>query len=185
MILWPNWVDLLIVIVVFRACYVGAARGVAAEALSLIMAIGVTGMTLRYSSDVTTALSSGLPKLPGLASYLPLAVFWGLFVILLFCGRMVVEWLMRWLKGERIHWLTHSLGLFLGGARGLWWSGFLLLVLMSSGIAYLQESVETRSVLGPRFLRLSHSAVERVLSQFPGTQNSSTLLIPPIIQKSS
>ena len=173
---WPNWVDLIIVTLVLRACYNGFGRGILAELLSLIGAVSVTALTVNYTETVKGKLGSWLWFNPSVNAFL---VFWGLFLILLFAVRLLLRRVTEVLKWERVSWLTQGIGMVLGGVRGVWWSGFIILALSSSGFSYLQESVEHRSLLGPRLLELSQANLERIADQFPGAQGRGETLIPP------
>ncbi len=173
---WPNWVDLLIVILLLRACYNGFGRGLLAELLSLIGAVSVTAFTINYASVLTKWIRMPLLGDPILTEFL---VFWGFFLILLLIVRFLMIRITSAMKWERLHWSIQGIGLILGGLRGLWWSGFIVAALTSSGFAYLQESVEENSVLGPRLLKISQESLEQTTAKFPGAKHRGETLIPP------
>ena len=177
----PNWVDLVIVTVILRACYNGFGRGIVAELLSLVAAVSVTAVTLNYWSTVADTFQT----LPVDSHLLAVVGFWGLFFILLIAARIVLGALMHFLKWERLHWTIQGVGMIVGGVRGLWWSGFLLVVLTSSGIVVLQRGVEEGSMLGPRLLQLSRTNLERIADAFPGGQHRTGVLIPSLNPKST
>ena len=105
-----------------------------------------------------------------------------IFLILLLSGmvgvhlflRKVVE---RFLKWERLHWTVQGTGLTLGGIRGLWWAGLVMLVLLATGLPYLSDSVQERSTLGPRLVEVSTTVLTEVADRYPGHVGR-TLLIP-------
>ena len=175
---WPNWVDLLVVIIVFRTCYVGFARGVITEALALMGAISATALTLNYARVVSEWDTLALwPD-----STLKAAVlFWALFVLLALAIRVIVKRAAEVIKWERVHWSIQSIGGTLGAVRGLWWSGFLLVAFSSSGVTALQGSVEERSVVGKRWLRFSRAALGQVADRFPGGRQRGEPLVPPVV----
>jgi len=84
------------------------------------------------------------------------------------------------IKWERLHWAIQGLGLMLGALRGLWWSGMILVVLTASGITYLQESVEQRSVLGSHFAQVARESIQRIADRFPGASLRGPVLVPPL-----
>ena len=107
--------------------------------------------------------------------------FWGLFLLLLFGVHLLIKRVAQVIKWERLHWLIQGMGLMLGGLRGLWWSGFLLIVLASSGVIWVQQAVEERSLIGPSLLPVSRTILEQVGDRFPGgAQPHGGDLVPPI-----
>lgn len=174
---WPNWVDLIIVILIFRACYSGFVRGILAELLSLVGAVTVTALAVNYSGVVASWLQPWLAAAPYVAA---LMGFWSLFGLLVVIVRVVSRRVTDVLKWERLHWFVQGVGLFLGGVRGLWWAGFLLIVLVSSGVPFLATSVEQGSVLGPRLLAVAQGGLEQVANRFPGSKHRPVPPVPPV-----
>ena len=174
---WPNWVDLVIVTLVFITCYRGYWRGLLAEVFNAAGALAVTSVTLNYSKVVTriVPLSSWIPE-PAAT----LVLFWGLFLLLWLVVRLIRKRLSAVMAWERLHWTIQSAGLVCGGLRGLWWAGFILVVLSSSGFTYLRQSVEERSLLGPQLLRLSRDALGQVADRFPGAASRGAEFVPPV-----
>lgn len=179
---WPNWVDLVIVILFLRACYNGFGRGLLAELLNLIGAVSATALTINYSGVLTKWTHASLLGDPVLTEFL---VFWGFFLILVLIVRFLMIRITSAMKWERLHWSIQGIGLILGGLRGLWWSGFIVVALTSSGFAYLQESVEENSVLGPRLLKIGQDSLEQTTTKFPGAKHRGEALIPPAKQATS
>ena len=142
---WPNWVDLLVVILILRACYIGVARGMVTEAVALIGAISITVFTLNTARAVREWDQLALWADSILKTWV---LFWGLFLLLALAMRLIVKRVDELIK--RVHWSMQSVGGILGAARGLWWSGFFLIALSSSGIPALRRSVEERSLIGSR-----------------------------------
>ncbi len=180
MSVWPNWVDLVIVTVIFRACYVGFARGLVAEFFQCIGAVCVTCLTVNYAKFLTAWLRPWIVWAdPTIAAFV---IFWLLFLALILLVRQLLKLLRAVVKWERVHWFIQGVAIVLGGLRGLWWAGFLMIVFVSSGFVYLQASVEERSVLGPRLLGISREYLERTANQFPGAVHRSKTFVPPLKQ---
>ena len=177
MTILPNWVDLIVVTVFLIACYNGFGRGLVVELLILLGAISVTALTINYSGLAARWVQSYWSAQPMLTAVL---VFWGLFLILVVAMRFLLRTLTSAIKWERLHWSIQGIGLLLGGLRGLWWVGFILIALSSSGVPYLQQSVEERSVLGPRLLAAARVSLKQVADVFPGAEFQSAALIPPL-----
>ena len=180
---WPNWIDLIVVTILLRTCYSGFGRGLLAEVLNLVGAVGVTSLTVNYWEWLAHKLRPWLWVNPTLADFLVFAVS---FLALIFMVHFIVRRITELLKWERLHWAIQGVGLVLGGLRGLWWSGVLLVVLTSSGVVYLRSSVEERSVLGQRLARVARDSLEQVADRFPGAgARGGGLLVPPIITAAS
>ena len=177
MITWPNWVDLIVATVLLRTSYNGFGRGLLSELLSLAGAVSATVFAVNYARVVAQAASPWIWFDQTIAGFV---VFVGLFLILIVLVHIVIRRLTEIIKWERLHWAIQGLGLVLGALRGLWWSGVILVVLVSSGVTYLQDSVEQRSVLGPRLAQVARENLERVADRFPGASLRGPMLVPPL-----
>ena len=175
--IWPNWVDLVIVTLVLITCYRGYWQGLAAEIFNLAGAFTITSVTLNYARVAArwVPLSSWVS-----APVANAVLFWGLFLLLWFAVFLIRKRLATVMKWERLHWIIQSAGLVCGGLRGLWWAGFILVACSSSGFTYLRQSVEERSLLGPKLLRLSRDMLGEVADRFPGSVSRGAALIPPV-----
>ena len=172
---WPNWIDLIIVTILLRTCYNGFGRGLLAELFNLLGVVCITVLTVNYAGLVTGWIRSWLRWDPAFTTFL---IFWLFFLIVLAAMRMVMKFLAAAVKWERLHWAIQGIGLILGGLRGLWWSGFILLAFATSGFGYLHDSLE-QSVLGPRLLFVYHHALIAVADRCPGVKFRSDTIIPP------
>lgn len=173
----PNWIDLTVVTIILRTCYNGFGRGFLTELLSLVGAVTITSLTLNYAGVVSARLKALVQLQPSLVS---VAVFWGLFLIVALAVRVTLRRVAEVIKWERLHWTVQGAGLVLGGLRGLWWSGFLLVALSSSGFVFLRQSVEARSMFGPRLLSISREGLARAADRFPGAGGRGPELVPPM-----
>ncbi len=173
---WPNWVDLVILIVFFRSCYVGFGRGLLAEVLSLVGLVSATAIACNFHGFLAQWLSRWWP---GDVATLDFLTFLLVFILLLLLVRVVIVKFAEALKWERLHWMIQGVGMVLGGVRGLWWMGLILLVLLSLGIPYFKGSIQDRSILGPRFVKVAQQVLEVVAQRFPG-YTEHAVLIPAI-----
>ena len=178
----PNWIDLIVITLVLRTCYNGFGRGLLTELLSLIGAVSSTSLTLNYAGVVSKWVTAWVPT--G-GSFMRVGVFWGFLLTVTLVVRIVLRRAAEVIKWERLHWAMQGMGLVLGGLRGLWWSGFLLVVLSSSGVAFLRQSVEERSMFGPRLLHVAREGLARAADRFPGARGRGPEPVPPITTPSA
>ena len=175
---WPNWADVVILTIILRMSYNGSVRGFLAEILNLTGAVSITAFTVNFAGPVTGWLQPQWWPAPTIA---PLVGFWGLFLILVLGVHLIIKRVVQIIKWERLHWLIQGMGLLLGGLRGLWWSGFLLIVLAGSGVTWIQRSVEEHSLIGPSLLPASRAVLEQVADRFPCAQSRGSDFVPPLI----
>ena len=174
---WPNWVDLIVIITVFLASYNGFVRGIICEILYGISAAAVTVTAINWWPVVLDWLRGRVPASP---SVLAPVVFWTLFAFALVVVKFVLKRVADLLKWERVHWMIQGVGMVIGGVRGLWWAGLFTLALTTSGFDFLRQSVEDRSVLGPRLTQLFRQAVVAVSDRAPGAEYRTQDLLPPV-----
>ncbi len=175
---WPNWVDFLVLCFVLRALYVGFIGGIIAEILNSIGLVSITSLMVNYSAKLSEFLRTWISV--GDPMVIDWILFWVEFFVLVLLSHRVVRLVAGMIKWERMNWLTQALGIVLGGCRGLWWSGLLVLALTASGVTYLRESVEEKSVSGPYLLSPAREVLERVTDRFPGAELHSPTLLPPL-----
>ena len=175
---WPNWFDVFVLTLIFRMGYNGSLRGFFTEILNMTGSVIITAFTVNYAGLVTGWLQPQWWPAPHFAE---LAGFWGFFLVLVVGVRLILKRVAQVIRWERIHWTIQGMGMLLGGLRGLWWSGFFAVVLASSGVTWLQQSVEEHSLIGPSLLPASRAILEQVADRFPGAQPHGTEPVPPII----
>ena len=173
---WPNWIDVVILTLIVRMSYNGSARGFITALLNLTGAVVITVFTVNYAATVSGWLRPSWWPWPPAAELLG---FWGLFLILTLVAHLVAKRVAQAIKWERLHWLIQGMGLLLGGLRGAWWSGFLLIVLASSGVTWLLRGVQEHSLIGPSLLPVSRAVLEQVADRFPGASSRGSDLVPP------
>jgi len=173
----PNWVDLVVLTILFIKSYRGFYGGVLTEFFKLIGLVSVIAATVNYASVVTEWLSPWLVFGPVVSA---LIVFWLIFLGGYFLVYRLLSLVSKLVKWERLHWTTQVIGLVFGALQGLCWAGLILLILTTSGFVYLQESVEPRSLLGSRLLPITRESVQRISERFPGAQHRLKTLVPPI-----
>jgi len=159
-----------------RTCYTGFVRGVITECLSLVGLISATALACNYHEWLAQTLAPWWRfefALLDILSFLVLLIG-GVFLLVGGVARILSRLIVRAQGGG----IARVLGMVAGALRGLWSAGVVLLILLASGRPYLARSIEERSILGPRLVRLSQHSVEWVANRYPGRANR-TLLIPP------
>lgn len=174
---WPNWVDLIIVSVFLLSSYNGFGRGILAELLNLAGAVTCTVLTVNYSPIAILWMQAWVPGSPQVVAAV---VFWVVFLSLLLAVRIFTRRVSDLIKWERLHWMIQGVGMVLGGIRGLWWAGIIVIGLSSAGVEYLRVSVEENSVLGPQLVTTARTVLEDVVQVFPGAAPRGTALFPPL-----
>ncbi|MBI4341112.1 MAG: CvpA family protein [Candidatus Omnitrophica bacterium] len=175
----PNWVDLLLLILLFRGCYVGIEHGAFAALLNGLAAVSATVLTM---NTAPVAWSTAHAWLPVRGPVVQAVMFWTLFVVSLLILQALVRRLTSVVKWERLHWTTQGLGLLLGAARGVWWIAVALTACASSGLPYLQASAGERSVVGTALREPARELLAIVADRFPGAAGRGETLIPSWVQ---
>jgi len=149
-----NFLDIVILIILFRICYVAVKTGLAVEffkLLGIISAIYIASHYYTYISDVIRRWYA--------SQAIPLEfVDFVIFIILAISGYLVFVLLRstfyRFMKMEAAPELNKYGGLLLGLFRGYFTIGLIIYALMISSVSYLSGSVK-HSYLGSRFSSVS------------------------------
>ena len=154
-------------------------RGGLIEFFLLSGAVAVSALTLNFgplAAEWVRPFVLGDPRADAI-------IFAVVFLNLVLVTRILLRRLSPLLGVGQGHWLVHAGGLVLGGSRGVWWCGIILVALTSTGVSYLQTSVTERSLIGSRMAGPARKHVTQVVSYFPGSQYRRTDLIPPVVVK--
>lgn len=150
-----NWLDILIIILLFRICYIALKSGLPAEIFKLLGTLSSIYISLHYYTALSDfirgrfALDKKMPlEFLDFLSFLSLAVASYLFFVLL---RSVFY---RFIKLEAVDRLNKWGGFVLGIGRGILLSGLIIFILVISSISYLKQSVKS-SYLGPCFFKVA------------------------------
>lgn len=158
-----------------RTCYTGFGRGFLSELLHLVGVVAATVLACAFHSPVSRFLASWVvmvsPPTMEFVSFLGLLAL-GLFVFVGLGARA----LAKRLTWDRLTWSVQGFGLLLGGARGVWWSGLWLLVLLGTGVPYLDQSIQERSLFSPRLLALSRATLTQVVDWSTGSRGEGPLI---------
>lgn len=164
-----NFLDVIIVIISLRICYVAFQMGLAVEFFKLSGVILATYLSLHYYTGVSDIIQRRfIPK------ELPLEFMDFLVFIILAAGGYLLfvvlrNFFYRFMKLEASPKISQFGGLILGLARLFFTVGLLIYILMISNVKYLNESVKY-SYLGSRSALISANTYgwlwDSVISKF-------------------
>ena len=93
--------------------------------------------------------------------------------------RMVIVRLAAHMTWEGSNGIVQGLGLLMGGVRGLWWAGLGLLMLLATGVPYIAESIQQRSLFSPTLVTMFRRTLTRTVDVVPGP-GTQDVLIPSL-----
>lgn len=149
-----NWVDILVVIILFRISYIAVKNGLPGELFKFLGVLSAIYLSLHYY----TVLSDFFRNSLGVKS-LPLEFLDFLsFIVLAILGYLVFVSLRsvccRFIKMEATPKLNKGGGFILGIGRGFLVVGLIIFMLVISTIGYLKNSVND-SYLGKRLFKVA------------------------------
>lgn len=141
-ILQFNFIDIIIIILSLRICYISFKMGLPVELFKLLGVIFATYIALHYYTSLSDIIQrSFLPKEMPL-EFLDFLVFIVL-VLGAYSGFVVLRSMFyRFIKLEASPRLSQFGGLILGLARVFFTTGLLVYILMISSVKYLNDSVK-------------------------------------------
>lgn len=146
-----NWVDIFVVIFLFRICYVASKTGLPAELFKLFGTLVSIFLSFHYCTRLSNlvSLNIGTAKVPiGLLDYF-------MFLALAISGYMIIVLLrnlfFRLIKMEAVSTLNRWGGLIVGTLRGFLLTALAIFILVFSGNSYMESSVKS-SFSGNYFL---------------------------------
>jgi len=142
-----NFLDYIILIVLFRICYIAAKMGLPVEIFKFLGVIFSIYIGLHYYTTLSNFIQSRfLPKEIPL-EFMDFIIFLFLIVLGYLCFVGLRSVLSRFIQLNAIPKISQCLGLILGIGRGLLVIGLLSFTLVISSVTYLSSSVK-HSYLG-------------------------------------
>ncbi|MBL7068457.1 MAG: CvpA family protein [Candidatus Omnitrophica bacterium] len=157
-----NWVDVLILTILFRICYVGFNRGLANEAVPLIGIYAALVISLHFYAPIGNFIS-GFTSINKNHAYVLCFVSLAAFTNYVFS--IIEAYIVS--KVMQIHvasLLDRIGGLFFGILRGILLASVVITALELIPIKYLDDSIYKRSLLGTRFLNIAKGAHNKTFS---------------------
>lgn len=149
-----NWVDILVIIIVFRVCYVSVKRGFIVELFKLLGTVLAIYLSLHYYSPLADYLNDRFS-----ITVIPLEFLDFLcFVLLALVGYSVFiilrEGITRFIKSEAAPRLNQWGGLAVGAIRSFLLLSLILYMLLISTLTYLNSSAH-KAYMGPSVFRIA------------------------------
>lgn len=181
-----NWLDILLIIILFRIGYIAMKTGIPVEFFKFLGVIIAVYLAMHYYTNLSNALVQRAPvtkeKMPleflDFLSFLFLAII-GYFIPVSFCALFG-----RFIKMEATPNLNKWLGLVLGIIRAFLLASLITFMLVISSSSYLKNSV-VNSYLGRRVFNVAPNTYtwlsNKIISKFmPGEKLNKTI---PEVQK--
>ncbi len=168
-----NFIDIIIVIILFRICYIAAKMGLAIEFFKFLGVIFATYVSLHYYTKVSDIIQrSLLPK--GMPLEFADFVIFLVLAQVIYLGFVVIRNIFcHFIKLEAVPEISKFGGLLLGLIRGFLVVGLLVYTLSISSINYLTNSVKN-SYLGSRAFLISPNTYSwlwnNIFSKFSATE---------------
>jgi uncharacterized membrane protein required for colicin V production len=147
-----NWLDICILIIIFRVLYIAIKTGFTTEFFKFSGVICAVYLSMHYNTAIADFIRSRIPvedKMP--LEFLDFLVFLTLAIGGNFVFVLLRNAVSNLIKIEAVSTLNKWGGLFLGALRSLLLVSIIIFALIISSIPYLKQSVKN-SYLGPRVI---------------------------------
>lgn len=149
-----NWIDFLVIIILFRSCYIAFKNGLVVEFFKAIGMLSSIYMSLHYYTIVSDFVVKrfGLTNIPLKFLDFVFFIFLVILTYLFFVG--LREVFSRFIKIEAVPQLSQWGGFILGLIRGFLLVSLIVFTLVISNTSYLEKSVSD-SYLGKRLFNVA------------------------------
>lgn len=164
-----NWVDIIIVIYIVRAFFLGKKRGLGVELIALISALFAWVLSTNYYQLIAQSFSRWFlltEKTARTVAFVLIAVF------ILFIGAILARVLKKVMKLSFIPNVEKIGGCVFGIARGISLCAIIIVALSLCPITGIQQEVYVKSFLGNYLVALTPKVNEWVLRNKSGSQSS-------------
>ena len=158
-----SWVDLIIIIIVLRSTYAGSQRGFFGELFHIAGICLAIVLSMHFYAPLGCFIHTYL--------YIPINIanvttFLAITYIIYLIFRIIYGLSSKLIKIEMFPAINKMGGALLGFCRGSVLSIFLVLIMLLTPIHYITESVKTRSLFSPFFIKTGISLYEKSLGLF-------------------
>lgn len=174
-----KWVDIFILIILFRICYIGMKSGLPIEFFKLLGILTAIYVSLHYYTGLSDLVQGriGIKQIP--LEFLDFILFAALAMAGYFVFVLLRTIFYRFIKMEAAPRLNQWGGLVLSMVRGFLFSGLVIFMLAISSIGYLKTSV-VESYFGSRLSRIAPDTYrwlwDSVTSKFMGREKFNNTL---------
>lgn len=137
-----NWVDILVITLLIRTCYIGRKTGILLEIFKLLGTLTAVYMAMHYYTTFGNGLASHIASSPekSVRDFAALTSF-----IILGLGGYLAVFFLRWgfcrlVKVETVSGLNKWGGLAIGMGRGLLTASLILFIFTISSLNYFSQS---------------------------------------------
>lgn len=134
-----RWADIIVIVIVCRCIYIGIKRGLGVEIFKLTGILVSIFACVHYYTRVGAFLSKPEIIPTDLANFVSFIL---VFVVFLFFSRLIRDMFLMLIKFQPIAALDKWAGAFLGGIRGIFLSGMILLIFIVSPIGFLDRGAK-------------------------------------------
>jgi len=164
-----NFLDIIIIIISLRICYVAFQMGLAVEFFKILGTLLATYLSLHYYTGLSEIIQRWFIPKGMLLEFVDLLVFLVLAAGGYLSFVILRSSFYRYVRLEALPKISQLGGLILGAARLFFTIGLLIYILMISGVKYLNQSVK-HSYLGSRSTLISTNTYDwlwsNIISKF-------------------
>lgn len=177
-----NWVDVLVIILMFRMSYVAFQDGLSHQIFPVFSAVAIIVIGLYYYEKIGGFISQNLLNMPieisNFLSFLVLAVVAGLVV------KFLKSILDKLIKVEWHPILERLGGLVVGIIKASLVTSIVLMTIVLMPLPYLQWSVRERSLVGMHFLKVGPNVYEKASKFLPTIKVEGTKVTKEVVLES-
>ena len=145
-----NWIDILVVIIVFRVCYVSLVTGFTIELFKFLGTVFSIYLSLHYYTFISNIIRDWLSSDKTAFGFIIPIIFLILAILGYLIFSLLRKLIFRFIKMEAASGLNKWGGLVIGIFRSVLLAGLIVVTLLVSGLPYFNASVKN-SYLGLRF----------------------------------
>jgi uncharacterized membrane protein required for colicin V production len=149
-----NFLDILILILLFRICYIAVKTGLVIELFKLLGVIFAIYVASHYYAPISDVIRKRYLHQAVPLEFIDFLVFVLLALLVYLCFVLLRITFYRFMKMEATPKLSKYGGFVLGIVRGYFSIGLMIYLLMISSVSYLSSSVR-HSYLGSKFSSVS------------------------------
>lgn len=149
-----NWIDIFVIIIALRICYVAVKSGFLAEFFKILGTIFAIYLSLHYFTALSEFIQEHIPQKAIPMEFLDFLSFLELAIVGYLVFAILRQIILRFIKMEAVPKLSRWGGLILGVARIFLLTSLIMFTLVISTITYFSRSV-TASYSGKYLFKIA------------------------------